>query len=94
MPLWAGKAWGLLAGKQEWTCRTQPQILGEIESGVCPYPEAHAVWDVTASPCLLQAEQKHGAGAEDRALWPFKTLPLGPQSLRQWVRGKGDMSES
>lgn len=38
MPLWAGKAWGLLAGKQEWTWLNQPQIVGEIESGVCPYP--------------------------------------------------------
>lgn len=68
MPLWAGKAWGLLAGKQEWAWLTQPQILGEIESGVCPYPEAHPAWDVTASPRLLQAEQKHGAGAEDSSV--------------------------
>lgn len=92
MPLWASKAWGLLAGKQEWTWLTQPQIVGEIESGVCPYPEAHPVWDVTAGPRLLQAGQKHGVGAEDRALWPFKTLPLGPQSLRQWGGRRGEMS--
>ena len=91
-PLWPGKAWGLLAGKEGWAWLTQPQLLGEIGSGVCPDLEAHPVWGITAGPSLLQAEQKHRAGAEDKEF--YSSLRPSPQDLRVStgpVKGRGEM---
>ena len=44
-------------------------------------------------PAHVYYKQNRSMGQELRtALWPFKTLPLGTQSLRQWVGGREEMS--
>lgn len=65
-PLWPDKAWGLLDGKEGWVWLTPPWHHGERRSEVWLDPEAQLIWDVTASPSLLQAEQKHRAEVDNK----------------------------
>lgn len=53
-----------------------PQLLGEAESGVCAGPGGLSSLGYYCQPKLLQTEQKHRAGAEDKKFWsPSRPSP-------------------
>ena len=52
-----------------------PQLLGETESGVCAGPGGLSSLGYYCQPKLLQTEQKHRAGAEDKKFY-VGTLPV------------------